>query len=115
MAFRDSLPAEGMTWDKMDSVVGVYRVTHKNEARWCAQWREPDPANPDRTMSDIDWFKHFAVDIIDLEEQYESMKEHDITKLLDALTATVLALCPDAPQQLREAIRTVAVQHLKND
>lgn len=50
MAFRDSLPAEGMTWDNMDSVVGVFRVTHKKEARWCAQWREPDPANPDGTI-----------------------------------------------------------------
>lgn len=68
-------------------------------------------------MSGIDWLNRFAVNIIDLEALTlkNSMKEHDITKRLDALTATVLALCPDAPQQLREAIRTVAVQHLKND
>lgn len=59
--------------------------------------------------------KHISVDIIDLEALKGSTKDNEIAELVNALTATVLVLCPDAPQQLREAIRTVVVRHLGNE
>lgn len=39
------------------------------------------------------------------------MKDHEIAILVNSLNKRVRQLCPDAPQQLREALRNIVVQH----
>ena len=39
------------------------------------------------------------------------MKDHEISILVNTLTERVRTLCPDAPQQLRETIRSTVINH----
>ncbi len=40
------------------------------------------------------------------------MKDHEIAELINDVTSTVKNLCPDAPHQIREAIRTTILKHI---